>query len=256
MKKIKSTFPYLYLEHGSLYRKDHNIVFQNKEGYNHIPLDSFLFLLIGSGVKISSNCMSHISNNDCFVCISSSKNIPKMFLTNFCSMGNSEYVIRQCELCNSKSGQINVSKRILNKRFNTENFNSCRSYNEILLKEARYTKKIYKEVFGKNFKREYKNNDKINKLLNISNNALYGYCSAIIHMIGLSPHIGFLHGTRRNAFVFDLSEYIKDYDYYKLLSYQHDNAIKDSLRNISKFIFEKKQKIILNEIKNVFSQSG
>lgn len=253
MKKIENSFPFLYLEKCSFYRKNDSLIIEDKNNKQQIPLNSFLVLLFGPGVSFSSNAVSHLANNNCFVGISSSAQTPKIFLTTFSNMGNANYTLNQIEKFNIRKERNAIVKKLLQNKFGID-FTRCKCIKETMLKEARLVKKIYKKTFGSSFKRDYnRNSDDLNKRINIANNSLYNYCGSLIHLMGLSPHIGFLHGKKRNAFIFDLSEIIKTEEYYEIIKNNYD--IKEMLMNISKFIYNEKQKKILEFIEDVFSKN-
>ena len=242
MKKIINGIPFLYLEHGSIYRKDETIIFENVNGKQQLPLDSFIMLMFGPGVSFSSNAVSNLVKNECFIAISSASQVPKVFLSTFCETGNAELTIKQVELYSNRNSKFSIAKLIMNEKFKNSSFDECKSTNELMLKEGRLTKLMYRNVFGENFTRTYeRKSDFINAKINIANNAIYNYCGSIIHLIGLSPHIGFIHGKVRNAFIFDLSELIKTEDYYKIINDAVD--FKDMLMNLSVFIKKKNKEI-------------
>jgi CRISPR/Cas system-associated endonuclease Cas1 len=255
MKKIINGYPFLYLEHGSLYRKDETIIFENKLGKQQIPLDSFIMLMFGPGVSFSSNAVSNMVNNECFIAISSASQNPKVFLTTFCETGNANFTINQVSLFSNRNSRFSIAKSIMKDKFQDDTFENCKSTNELMLKEARITRKLYSSIFGNDFKRSYdKKSDFSNAKINIANNAVYNYCGAIIHLLGLCPHIGFIHGKIRNAFIFDLSELIKTEEYYKLVNLSPD--FKTMLNETNLFIKSTKQKKVMEFLQNVFNKDN
>jgi CRISPR-associated protein Cas1 len=251
MKRVFNSRPILYLERGSLYRKDSSIIFQNSKDKYHIPLDSFTVILFGTGVKLSSNAVSFMARNNCFIAISSCDQCPKAFMSNISESGNPLYSIKQAETSLSKIKRLEASRKLMSEKFGDEINLNMRSTNELMLSEARNTKRVYHEVFGKNFKRDYnRDSDFVNKLINIGSNALYNYCAAVIHIMGLSPHLGILHGTTRNAFVFDLSEIFKTKRFYHIIAMSTN--ISSMLVDVSD-LFHERNKVLEKFIKDVFS---
>lgn len=254
MKRIINGIPFLYLERGKLYRKDDSIIFENKDGQQFIPLDSFIMLLFGPGVSFSSNAVSNMVNKECFIGISSASQTPKVFLSTFCETGNANMTINQVEIFSNRNLKFKIAKEIMNKKFVTTSFDDCKCTNELMLKEARITKTLYKNIFGEDFIRTYdKKSDFINAKINIANNAVYNYCGAIIHLLGMCPHIGVIHGKIRNAFIFDISELIKTEEYYNIV-YKSEN-FKDMLNYVNVFIKQYKQNNIMEFLQNVFNKN-
>jgi CRISPR-associated protein Cas1 len=250
MKRVDNSYPYLYLEHGNLFRKDSLILFKDKTGLETtIPTDSFVMVLCGPGVSFTSNAISHLCNTECYLTISSSAEIPKCFLTTFPKIGNPVNSIKQYKISCNRNIRFATAKEILKLRFADQNFKNIKSLNELMLKEARLTKKIYKNIFGSEFIRNYESDsDNTNKKINIASNAIYNYCGCIIHLMGFSPHIGFLHGVKRNAFVFDLSEIFKTEKFYKIINEKEN--IGDLLKTINIFMQERKP-LLLKFLENV-----
>jgi CRISPR/Cas system-associated endonuclease Cas1 len=56
-------------------------------------------------------------------------------------------------------------------------------------------------------------------------------------MLGLSLHIGFIHGNTRNAFVFDLSEFYKTIPFYEKIK-KNSNSTKNLLDDIASLIYD------------------
>jgi len=210
--------------------------------------------MLGPGVSFSSNAVSNMVKNECFISISSASQTPKVFLSTFCETGNADFTLNQVELFSNRNSRFSIAKSIMIEKFKDNSFEICKSTNELMLKEARITKKLYENIFGKYFRRIYdKKSDFVNAKINIANNAVYNYCGSIIHLLGLCPHIGFIHGKIRNAFIFDLSELIKTEDYYKILNVSLD--FKSMLNEVNIFIKNNKQKNIMEFLQNVFNKN-
>lgn len=105
--------------------------------------------------------------------------------------------------------------------FNVE-INESKSIQNLLLSEARYTKKIYKifaTEYNIDFKRDQKEYNKresltkndINKNLTHINYFCYALSASMLSTLGVSFAFPLLHGkTRRGALVFDIADLIKD----------------------------------------------
>ncbi len=91
----------------------------------------------------------------------------------------------------------------------------AKTINEILLKEANFTKKLYKISCKKigldSFTRDRESNDSINSNLNHGNYLAYGFASLALWALGIPPAFALFHGkTRRGALVFDVADLVKD----------------------------------------------
>lgn len=259
MRPLKRLSPWCYIEHGKLYRKDFLITFETKESIYQIPLDSFAMLLVGPGVNISSNCLSHIGKYNGTLAISSSSAIPKMIYSSLHSSGNARLSEKQALLFSSKNKRLDTSKVFCNFRFENEKerINKARSLSELMGIEGSLVKKIYQQVFGKTFKRKYDCDDSINKILNIANNALYSYSFVVCTRLGLNPHLGFYHSSRRNGLLFDLGDMLKTKEYYSILKEgAYNSKVSEVLKKISNLIYENYNKKLVSEVLNVFGENS
>lgn len=100
-----------------------------------------------------------------------------------------------------------------------ENYNQqisqANTVNEVLLKEANFTKNLYKisckKIGLETFTRDRESNDVINSNLNHGNYLAYGLASVSLWALGIPPAFALFHGkTRRGALVFDVADLIKD----------------------------------------------
>ena len=254
---LKNLNPWCYLEHGSLYRKDDFIIFENKNSVNQIPMDSFAMILIGPGVSISSNCLSHMGKYNGIVVISSSSAVPKMLFSASPSSGNFKLTEKQANLYSTQKKRLDIAQQFCEMRFpqEKERIKITRSFKELLGVEGSIVKKVYKEVFGKEFIRNYEASDSINKLINIGNNALYSYAYTICLHLGLSPHLGFYHRTRKNGLLFDLGDCLKTKEYYDLIQKYSTLSINESLKKLANIIYGEKNRQLIKGVLNVFGEN-
>jgi len=91
----------------------------------------------------------------------------------------------------------------------------AKSINDILIKEANFTKNLYriscKKIGIDKFSRDRESNDPINSNLNHGNYLVYGLASVSLWALGIPPAFALFHGkTRRGALVFDVADLVKD----------------------------------------------
>ena len=85
------------------------------------------------------------------------------------------------------------------------------------------------------FKRDFNSNDLVNAKLNVCNNSLYSFCTAICLAYGCHPSIGFLHGTtRRGGLAFDLADLIKHETTLKIAFDRKVKSTKHAMYELSK----------------------
>jgi len=89
------------------------------------------------------------------------------------------------------------------------------STDDLLLKEARFTKELYKAAIQRTgfdwFSRQKHGDDPINEFLTHGNYLAYGLGATTAWVLGLSHSFPVMHGkTRRGGLVFDIADLIKD----------------------------------------------
>lgn len=253
---IKNLNPWCYIEHGSLYRKDDLVIFSNKDSESQIPLDSFAMILIGPGVNISSNCLSHMGKYNGVVAISSSSAVPKMLYSATPICGNFKLTEKQALLYSIQKKRLDIAKKFCCLRFpeDSERIIRTRSFQELLGVEGSIVKKVYASVFGEKFIRGSDDNE--NKFINICNNALYSYTHTICLHLGLNPHLGFYHRTRKNGLLFDLGDSLKTKEYYMFVFKSVQSlTINETLKCLSNSMYGDKNKNLIKEVLNVFGEN-
>jgi CRISPR-associated protein Cas1 len=91
----------------------------------------------------------------------------------------------------------------------------CEDITNLLLKEAKLTKTLYKIASGntnqEGFIRNSDNSDKANTFLNHGNYLAYGLGASTLWVLGIPHGFAVMHGkTRRGALVFDVADLVKD----------------------------------------------
>ncbi len=91
----------------------------------------------------------------------------------------------------------------------------CRNVNQLLLLEAKLTKKLYRIAASrtkiKGFVRNHGNIDDANAFLSHGNYLAYGLAASTLWVLGIPHGFAVMHGkTRRGALVFDVADLIKD----------------------------------------------
>lgn len=249
---LKRKFPYWFIKESHLYRKDSSLEISQNGDTVSMDLSEIGFLLIGNGCQITSNLLSHISRHKGHICFSSSTGVPTAILSTNGNYGTNKWPSIQSKFYNNKNLSFNVSKKILLNK-NPElslRINCSKNKRSLFGIEGSASKKVFKQVYGNKFKREYKNTCHLNTLINIAHNTIYNASYVFCHEYGLSPHLGFLHGAKRNSFIYDLSEIYKNKEMYSLIA--GNETIVELHQKLSNHMFEtnifKKMENLINDI--------
>lgn len=222
--------------------------------YYNIPLANTSFILLGPGTSITNEAIRLLSKGGVLIGFTSDgglplfantdKNLDIDFITPTSEYRASNYIINFIPIFYDANKRLYCAKALQIKRVNLvlelwhKNYNSCNidftmlnqnatcflseinqvsNTQDLLLCEARYTKKLYSiitKAFGiADFKRNKEGNshDLANSFLDHGNYLAYGLGATAAWVLGIPFALSVLHGkTRRGALVFDLADIIKD----------------------------------------------
>lgn len=102
-----------------------------------------------------------------------------------------------------------------NLKYYKESIKKSVKVQDLLLKEAQFTKSLYKIACNRikidSFSRSHDSEDVINRYLNHGNYLAYGLAATTLWVLGIPHGFAVMHGkTRRGALVFDVADLIKD----------------------------------------------
>lgn len=250
---LKNRFPFWYFEHCSVFRKDNNLVLQSEDHEILVPYNNIGLLLLGPGVNMSSNSISHAIKNNTQIAISTSTQVPSCVVSTKGNFGSGDWAYQQALIHINKKKKLEKAIYMVGLRFPylKEKLIKSKSIRTIQGIEGAEVRKIYQKVFGKSFKRIHDSEDISNYKINVSNNALYSLMGLICIEYGLSPHLAFIHGRSRNSFIYDLADVFKTEEYYQLIKKSKD--LKKCLLNLSDYLHNKDFFQKIEEVlKNVF----
>lgn len=252
--------PLIYLEKSMVRMKDGFLcALQGEKGIKIISPSGHLILLLGAGTSISQEAAIFCSLHDMQIAfVKGGTNIHSFFMSG--RYANPQSIINQVHYI--EKNKLSLAKKLLIYRLKLINddieqyineINNLLDLNGILLWEARWAKKIYRQYSlktGVDFKRDFNGNDKINERLNILNNVLYSVCSAIILSCSLSPSIAILHGiTRRGGLAFDFADIFKTKLIFDLAFIKDDISTRELMYKLSMKFKENNYQIIKTMIK-------
>jgi CRISPR-associated protein Cas1 len=124
----------------------------------------------------------------------------------------------QLKLSADPKKSLEVARRMFSKRFPDADL-SGKSLKEMMGMEGSRVRTLYEQKsqeYGVGWKGrsyipgKFELGDITNRVLTASNAALYGILSSVIHSMGYSPHIGFIHSGSPLPFVYDLADLYKE----------------------------------------------
>lgn len=126
---------------------------------------------------------------------------------------------RQIELSADSEKSLEVARSLYARRFPDSELKG-KTLKEMMGMEGYRIRKLYEELAEKyqvGWKErsyvpgKFELGDVPNQILTATNAALYGIISSIVHSLGYSPHIGFIHSGSPLPFVYDLADLYKEH---------------------------------------------
>ena len=193
----------------------------NKEiGREVIPVAGIVALVLGPGTSITHEASIMLALNDCFVFMCRADS----YMHSVWHTGRwqaPELSVKQCVMHADPDQRLNQAKQFVALRIGNElgspneidKLLQATSIEQLLGYEASWAKSMYRLESAKqnlSFRRDFKGQDFVNMRLNLLNNALYSFVTAILISVGLNPSVGFLHGqSRRGGLAFDIADIFK-----------------------------------------------
>lgn len=247
---------------------------KDKYFYYNIPIANTTVLLLGAGTSITQAAVRYLASAGVMIGFTGSNATPLFagceieWISSKNEYRPTEYLQKwvsfwydeDCRILAAKDFQklrINFINKVYSKDkyFNEKGFSdddydieillktyekqieNSNTINEILLKEASFTKSLYKISCKKigldSFSRDRESNDAINSNLNHGNYLAYGLASVTLWSLGIPPAFALFHGkTRRGALFFDVADLIKDAIVLPLsFCYGRDNLVDEFFRS-------------------------
>lgn len=185
-----------------------------------IPVASLLVLCLGAGCSITSDAARLCAKHDCYIAyVRGGLNVHSIWHTG--RYHDPKFIAKQAIMFSDPDKKLLTAKKLLKKRMLREGatediltkINSASDMYSLLSLEGVWARKVFSELradYNVSFSRDHDTITGVNGKISLLNNLLYNYCTALVLSLGLSPSLGFVHGTtRRGGLVFDLADIFK-----------------------------------------------
>ena len=219
LPQVKDKYPFIYLERGRLEVDDSSIKWIDSEGgVIRLPAATLNCILLGPGTSVTHEAVKVLSAVNCGICWVGEDSL-LFYAAGVTPTSNTRNIRHQMKLASSTSSLLKIARKLFAKRFGSENLEG-KSLREMMGMEGYRQKKIYEEKakhYGVGWKGrhyvpgKFQLSDVTNQILSATNAALYGIICSVIHSMGYSPYIGFIHSGSPLPFVYDLADLYKEY---------------------------------------------
>ena len=218
LPQVKDKYPFIYLEHGRLEVDDSSVKWIDSEGnVVAIPVATLNSILLGPGTSLTHAAVKTAVTANC--CIFWVGEDSLLFYAAGCSpTSDTRNLRRQVKLSENSKLALDVAREMFSRRFPNASLEG-KTLKKMMGMEGHRMRLMYAEkaeYYKVGWKgREYtpghfELSDITNRVLTAANAALYGIICSVIHSMGYSPHIGFIHSGSPLPFVYDLADLYKE----------------------------------------------
>lgn len=215
--QVKDKYPFVYLEHGRLEIDDSSVKWIEATGHViSIPCATVNTILLGPGTSVTHAAIKSMSESNCTVCWIGSDSL-LYYATGETPTANTYTLKKQISLYSNSKKKLETARTLFSFRFPDLELKE-KSLSEMMGMEGYRVKELYKKVAekyeipwdGRNYIPGKINlSDTTNKILTCCNVALYGILLSVVHALGFSPRIGFIHSGCPLPFVYDIADLYK-----------------------------------------------
>ena len=218
LPQAKDRYPFLYLEHGRLAIDDSSVKWIDKTGsVIRLPIATISALFLGPGTSVTHEAIKILAASICSV-FWVGEDCLLFYAAGDSPTADTRNFRHQMEMACSPACRLEVARRMFLARFQGVDI-SEKSLSELMGMEGRRVKELYEQKArtyqvgwtGRSFTPgKFELSSVTNQILTSCNAALYGVVCSVIHAMGYSPHIGFVHTGSPLPFVYDIADLYKE----------------------------------------------
>ncbi|MHB1606593.1 MAG: type I-E CRISPR-associated endonuclease Cas1e [Leptospirales bacterium] len=218
LPQVKDKYPFIYLERGRLEIDDSSVKWIDCDAnVVRLPIATLNCLLLGPGTSITHEAVKVIAQSNCGVCWVGEDSLI-FYAGGLTPTSDTRNMRDQLKLSADPKKSVEVARRMFSKRFPDTDL-SGKSLKEMMGMEGSRVRALYEQKsqeYGVGWKGrsyipgKFELGDITNRVLTANNAALYGILSSVVHSLGYSPHIGFIHSGSPLPFVYDLADLYKE----------------------------------------------
>jgi len=216
LPQVSDRMTFLYLEHCKINRIDNAISIKDESGTVNVPSAMISVLLLGPGTDITHRAIELAGDTGVGICWVGEQGV-KFYAHGKALSSNTKLLQKQAELVSNKKMRLSIVKKMYQIRFPTDDTSNM-TLQQLRGREGSRMRKVYK-IASKEWGvpwdgRSYDHDsgsaaDDVNASLSVANSCLYGLTCAVVHSLGCSPGLGFIHTGHELSFVYDIADLYK-----------------------------------------------
>ncbi|HJB65803.1 MAG TPA: type I-E CRISPR-associated endonuclease Cas1e [Candidatus Mailhella merdavium] len=217
LPRVVDKYPFLYLEHGRLEIDDSSIRWIDAQGgCVRLPVATISCLLLGPGTSVTHEAVKTATAANCSLCWVGEDSL-LFYAAGTSPVSHTRNMLRQARLCSDPESCLAVARAMFSRRFPDADIRN-KSLQELMGMEGQRVRDLYlatAQKYGVGWKGrsfvpgKFELSDTVNKILTACNAALYGIICSVVHSLGYSPHLGFVHSGSPLPFVYDMADLYK-----------------------------------------------
>lgn len=219
LPQVKDKYPFLYLERGRLEIDDSSVKWVDADAnVVPIPVATINTLLLGPGTTVTHEAIKTATAANCAVSWVGEDSL-LFYAAGFLPTADTRNLKRQIALAADDEASLGIARMMFTKRFPDADLVD-KNLNSMMGMEGNRVRALYQqkaEEYGVGWKGrqftpgKFNLSDLTNQILTSTNAALYGILCSVVHAMGYSPHIGFIHSGSPLPFVYDLADLYKEH---------------------------------------------
>ncbi len=218
LPQVKDKYPFLYLERGRLEIDDSSVKWIDAEcNVVPIPVATINTLLLGPGTSVTHEAIKTATSANCSISWVGEDSL-LFYAAGFLPTADTRNLKLQMTLATDDASSLKVARAMFAKRFPDADLEG-KTLNSMMGMEGNRVRALYQQKAeeyavgwkGRQFTPgKFQVSDLTNQVLTSTNAALYGILCSVVHAMGYSPHIGFIHSGSPLPFVYDLADLYKE----------------------------------------------
>ena len=217
LPKIRERYPFIYLEHGRIEVDDSSIKWISADReVIRLPAAVLMTILLGPGTSITHEAVKVLATLNTTVCWVGEDSL-MFYAVGQTPTSDTRNLKHQLELAADPERSLAVAKKMYLRRFPEAKIKS-KKLPELMVMEGGRVRELYVQLAQKYFvlwqgrsyqPGKFELSDLTNKLITSCSSALYALVSSVLHALGLSPRVGFIHSGSPLPFVYDVADLYK-----------------------------------------------
>lgn len=217
LPQVKDKYPFIYLERGRLEIDDSSIKWIDCDGeIIRIPVATINAILLGPGTTVTHEAIKVVASSNCLISWVGEDSL-LYYATGIQPNSDSRNFQKQVRLAGDKKKSLEVARRMFHYRFPDAELEG-KTLKEMMGMEGYRVRNTYiqkAEQYGVGWKGrdfipgKFEFSDMTNRILTSANAALYGILCSVVHSLGYTPYLGFIHSGSPLPFVYDLADLYK-----------------------------------------------